>query len=173
MKKLFLALALSGSLVACSSTFNTAPFDRNTWTTTKEPVEGIVYYEPHFVYVTYEYTALVDKDGILIGTHESGNCEKIIQKTEVVIEPNFNEPRLLMNKPSVFSEGKLAATFSNGMLTSINSDSKPQIPELLEQAISFGKESKFLPLTVKKPAGKYACNAAPVMTSRRPYNYNQ
>ncbi len=168
MHKILSALVLVVlSCAACSSTFKTSKFDTGAWRPVGESVEGIVYYEPHQVLITYEFTALVEK-GNLIGTAQSGACARIIQKQELVIEPNFNEPRILLNKPSAFSSGKLSVTFSDGVITSINSESNPQIPDLVKAAVSTAKEAR-LEGVIQQPPLVPACNAAPVIKSTVPF----
>lgn len=167
MKKVLLLVISSFVLTACSSTFKTAKFDAANWHPVGEQVEGLVYYEPHQVLITYEFTALTDK-GNLIGTADSNTCAPIIQKQEIVIEPNFNEPRVLLNHPSPFSSNKLSVTLSNGMITALNSESSPRTPELIKEVTGFIKEAGLFPL-VKKAELLPACNAAPVIKSKVPY----
>jgi hypothetical protein len=167
MKKVLLLVMSSLVLTACSSTFKTAKFDATNWRPVGEQVEGLVYYEPHQVLVTYEFTALTDK-GNLIGTADDKTCARIIQKQEIVIEPNFNEPRVLLNQPSPFSGNKLAVTLSNGMIASVNSESSPRIPELIKEVTGFAKEAGLVPLVIQAELLP-ACNAAPVIKSKVPY----
>jgi hypothetical protein len=114
---------------------------------------------------------LIEK-GNLIGTADSGACARIIQKQELVIEPNFNEPRILLNKPSAFSSGKLSVTFSDGVITSINSESNPQISDLVKAAVSTAKEVR-LEGVIQQPPLVPACNAAPVIKSKAPFQRQQ
>lgn len=168
MKKLVVLVLFGMCLVACSSTFMTSRFDKAQWAPTGQAVEGIVYYEPRQVIVTYEFTALTDGKGNFLGTAEKDACERIIQKQEIVVEPNFDEPMVLLNRPSPFSSNKLNVSFSNGMITTINSESIPQIPELIKEITCLAKEAGVLPLAAV-PGRKPACNAAPVITSKKPY----
>ena len=79
MNKLLLLLMSSLILTGCSSTFKTAKFDATSWRPVGEQVEGLVYYDPHQVLVTYEFTALTDK-GNLVGTADNNICSPIFQK---------------------------------------------------------------------------------------------
>ena len=167
MNKLLLMLVSSLVLTACSSTFMTSKFDPTSWQPVGKKVEGLVYYEPHQVLVTYEFTALTDK-GNLVGTAESNVCSPIIQKQEIVIEPNFAEPRVLLNQPSAFSSNKLSVTLSNGMITNINSESSSRTPELIKEVAGFATGAGLFPL-VKEIKLLPACNAAPVIKSKVPY----
>jgi hypothetical protein len=170
MKKLVVLVLFGICLVACSSTFMTSKFDRAQWAPTGKAVEGIVYYEPRQVIVTYQFTALIDDKGKFLGTAEDGACKRTIQKEEIVVEPNFNEPLILLNRPSPFSSNKLNVSFSNGMITSINSESTPQIPEMIKAVTGLAKEAGVLPLKVV-PGPDTACNAAPVITNKKPNPY--
>lgn len=165
MSKLLLLLLPTLVLTACASTFKTSKFDATNWRPVGEQVEGLVYYDPHQVRVTYEFTALTDK-GNLVGTAPN-TCAPIIQKQEDVVEPNFNEPRVLLNQPSPFSSSKLSVTLANGMITNINSESSPRTPEFIKEVTGFSKEAGLLPLT-KKAELLPACNAAPVIKSKVP-----
>lgn len=167
MKKILLLVMSGFVLTACSYTFKTAKFDTNSWKPVGEQVEGLVYYEPHQVLVTYEFTALTDK-GNLIGTAADKACVPIIQKQEIVVEPNFAEPRVLLNKPSPFSSNKLSVTLSNGMIVSLNSESTPKMPELIKEVTGFAKEAGVIPFVGKAPSPP-ACNAAPVIKSKIPF----
>lgn len=168
IKKLVVLILLGMCLGACSSTFMTSRFDKDQWAPTGQAVEGILYYEPRQVILTYEFTALTDGQGNFLGKAEKGVCERIIQKQEVVVEPNFDEPMVLLNRPSPFSSNKLNVSFSNGMITSINSESIPQIPGLISAITSLAKEAGGLPLAAVS-GRKPACNAAPVIISKKPY----
>lgn len=167
MNKSLLLLMSGLILTGCSSTFMTSKFDPASWQPVGEKVEGLVYYEPHQMLVTYEFTALTDK-GNLVGTAENNVCAPIIQKQEIIIEPNFAEPRVLLNRPSAFSSNKLSVTLSNGMITNLNSESSPITPELIKDVTSFAKETGLIPF-VKKAKLLPACNAAPVIRSKVPY----
>lgn len=167
MRTLLVVMASGVAFAACSSTFKTSRFDAANWQAVGPQIEGLMYYEPHQVVITYEYSALTDK-GNLVGTAENRACAPIIQKQEIVIEPNFSEPRVLLNQPSPFSGNKLSVSLSNGMITSVNSESAPRIPEFIKEATGFIKEAGMFPLA--KQAGQLpACNAAPVIRSKVPY----
>jgi hypothetical protein len=170
MIRAMLAVLCCLALMACSSTFKTARFDLVKWQPIGEPVEGLVYYEPHQVVVTYEFTALTDK-GNLIGTAEEGACARIIQKQDLVIEPNFGNPQVILNLPSPFSNNKLTVNLSNGMITSVNTESTLRVPELVKEVTGLAKEAAIIPL-VKLPSKLPACNAAPVIAKKVPYAWN-
>lgn len=158
-----IAILVSG----CSSSFYTARIDTKKWEVTGEKLEGVVYYEPHQVLITYSYSALVDK-GIHLGTADEGKCVPIIQKQELAIEPNFSDPKVLLNKTSPFAAGKLSATFSNGMLASINSESAPTAPEMIKEIAGMANA---LGIASLNPLGqKAACNAAPIISDRKSLN---
>ena len=169
-------MKLSALLVAvflvsgCTSTFKTSKFNLKEWKPEGESVEGIVYYEPHQVRVTYTFTALVKKDdGSLIGTAEEGKCARVIQKQEIVIEPNFAAPRVLINVPGPLATSKLSVTLSNGMLTAVNTESSPRTPEMIKEVTGFLKEAGLVPLVALDGRSVPACNSAPVITSKEPF----
>ena len=131
---------------------------------TGDAINGVVYYEPQLVNIRYEFTALVGENGKVIGTAEDGKCKRVIQKEEITIHPNFNEPRVLIYDPSWFASGKFGVTLSNGMLTAINTESTPLINEFLGQVAKF-KEVGILKVAPEEP--RNACNTSPVVTSIR------
>ena len=151
-------------LTGCASTFSSQRFDATTWEPVDPEVEGVIYYEPHQVVVTYKFSALVDKEKGVIGTSSEGVCVEVIQKEELVIEPNFAAPRVILNKPSNFSASKLSVTLSNGMLASVNSESTPKSAELLEQVTALGAATGIGTFVV---GAKPACNASPVVRAKR------
>lgn len=165
------AVVVSCALLAagCTSSFKTSKFDANEWKPTGNAVEGIVYYEPRHVKLTYMFTALV-KDGVLVGTADQGRCAKVVQKEEIVMEPNLAEPRVLLNSPGPLSTGKLSVTLANGMISTVNSESASRAPESIKEITTLLKESGLLPLA-KAPTngGTPACNASPVIDSKKPY----
>lgn len=166
MMKAFILFLSTLMLVGCASTFETHKFDTNTWTPSKESVEGIIYYEPHQVVITYKFTILVDKDKNVIGTSEEDGCIEVIQKQELAIEPDFESARVLINKPSNFSSGKFSVTLNNGMLVSVNSETAPKATELIKEITGLTKEAGLLPLAAGM---KPACNAGPVIRDKKPW----
>lgn len=167
MRTLLVVMVSGVTLAASSSTIKTSRFDVANWQPVGPQVEGPTYYEPHQVVITHEYTALTDK-GKLVGTAENRVCEPIIQKQEIVIEPNFSEPRVQPKQPSPLSGGKLSVSLSNGIITNVNPESAPRTPGLVKEVTGFVREAGMLPLT--KQAGQPpACNAAPMIRSKVPY----
>ncbi|BBJ24325.1 hypothetical protein [Candidatus Nitrotoga sp. AM1P] len=166
MKKAMIAVACALALVGCASKFETHKFDTKTWTPSKESVEGVIYYEPHQVVITYKYTMLVDKDKNVIGTSEDKACVEVIQKQELAIEPDFESARVLINNPSNFSSSKFSVALNNGMLASVNSESTPKATELIKEVTGFAKEAGFFPLAGNNAP---ACNAGPVIREKKPW----
>jgi hypothetical protein len=156
------ALLFSG----CASKFETHRFDPKKWTASDEFVEGVIYYEPHQVVITYKYTTLVDKDKNVIGTSEDGACVEVIQKQELAIEPDFDNPRVIINKPSNFSAAKFSVTLNNGMLVGVNAESMPKSTELMKEVTGFAKEAGIFPL---EKGARPACNAGPVIREKKPW----
>ena len=118
-----LAILLS---FGCSSSFETETPD-------KRKVEGIPYYQPQLVKITYEYRQLLDKEGKVVPPSAADKlpCAPVIQKEEITALPDYSNRYWLINKPGHFSSGKLSVTLSNGLLTNLNSESIPQLPQLL------------------------------------------
>lgn len=164
-KKLFLIVSVLATC-GCASTFQTQKFDAINWKPIGNGVEGVIYYEPQQVVVTYKFTILLDKDKNVIGSSEDSSCIEVIQKQELVIEPNFKDPRVLINKPSNFSNSKFSVTLSNGMLVSVNSESTPKATELIKEVTVLAKEASFLPL---QTGGNPACNAGPLIREKNPW----
>lgn len=160
MKKLYCCLMFL-MVFGCANQFQTSRFDMDKWEPKGNAVNGVIYYEPQLVRITYMFTTLVDEKGKILGTAADGTCERTIQKEEISVQPNYGEPRILINKPSLFASGKLEVTLNNGMLTSVNSESTPLLPEILGQIAKL-KEVGLLAARVKVAA---ACNAAPVISS--------
>lgn len=166
MKTTMIALVCATSVAGCASTFETHKFDATTWKPSTESVEGVIYYEPHQVVITYKYTMLIDKDKNVIGSSEDKSCVEVIQKQELAIEPDFANPRVLINKPSNFSSAKFSVTLNNGMLVSVNSESTPKATELIQAVTGLAKEAGYFPL---KAGAAPACNAGPVIREKKPW----
>ncbi len=153
-------------MCGCSSTFRTSKFDTETWQPKGNQVEGLIYYEPQQMLITYKFTAFVD-NGEFIGTSDNSSCVEVIQKQELVIEPNFNDPQVIINVPSAFSSNRLTVSLSNGMITSINTESTPKIPEIIKEFTTLGKEAGLL--AVKGIRRNPPCNTSPMIRSKVPY----
>ena len=146
----------------CANQIQSARFDAVKWEPDAKKVNGVVYYEPQLVRIRYEFTTRIDEKGKLLGTSAAGTCKQTVQKEELSVQPNYDEPRVLLNVPSQFATGKFGVTLSNGMLTAVNSETSSQVlPELLKQVSSF-KDVGILEAPVEGPT---ACNAGPVITS--------
>ena len=164
------AVVVSCALLAagCTSSFKTSKFDAQKWEATGNAVEGIVYYEPRHVKLTYMFTALV-KDGVLVGTAEQGRCARVVQKEEIVMEPNLSEPRVLLNSPGPLSTGKLSVALTNGMISNVNSESASRAPESIKEITSLLTQSGLIkPAMAPTNGGTPACNASPVIASKTP-----
>ena len=177
--KIIIASGVALGLMGCANQFETRRFDRETWKANEPAVEGVIYYEPQLVKVTYHFTVLQDSDGKVLAEANaaapSSKCEKMVQKEEIQIVPNFAKPLVLINKPGPFSSGTFAVNLSNGMLTSVNSESKPIGTDVLTAlgALASGVGAlKAAPTDAKlgakdtiKPTALRACNSAPVLTA--------
>lgn len=133
----FLILSLAVCLLSgCAHKFETAKFNESGWAVDGNGIEGVIYYEPQLVKVTYKYTARIDDKGNIVGTKDGvgdTKCVPITQKEELVVLPNYDEQRVIINRPGWFSTGKLSVNLQNGMLSSVNSESASQAMELIKQ----------------------------------------
>lgn len=91
---------------------------------------------------------------------DAGGCAPVIQKEELKVLPNYDEPRVIINMPSSLASGKLGVGLTNGMLASVNSESNPEFSELIKEVSgavgTFG--------IAGTPGPSNACNAAPRIT---------
>jgi hypothetical protein len=161
--RLSITIFLVVTLTSCAHRFTTHKFDEKEWTPLGPGVEGVIYYEPHFVEITHSFTALIDpKDGRVVGTSDKGTCLETVQKQEIQILPDLANPRIVINRPTEFSSGKLGVSLANGMLTGVNSESVSRAPELVTATAG----------AVEKVVGVLegaACNAAPRIPGFAPY----
>jgi len=146
-----IVVLLSGG---CASSFETRTFDPQSWKAGDAAVEGIIYYEPRSVAITYVFTKAVDKDGNFL----TADCEPVNQKIEITTIPDYSKARVVINKPSPFATNKFGVTLSNGMLVAVNSESASQFPQIL-QTIEQGLKDKVFGIQDITAARK-ACNAS-------------
>lgn len=158
--QLFVVPCLFLLVSGCSSTFETRPYNPLT---DAGAIEGVRYYEPKLVVLTYSYTALTNKDGLLIGTADSDACKPVIQKQELTVLPDFSQPRVIINKPSALSSGKLGVTLDKGLLAGVNSESAPVTGTAITALGTVAVATVGL-LKAAPEGGVPACNAAPVIS---------
>jgi hypothetical protein len=128
-------------------------------------VEGVIYYEPQFVRVTYEFSIRLDEAGKIVGSADNKTCVAVIQKEEIQVRPDYDRARVLLNRPGPLAMGKLSVVLADGMLQSINSESASKGPELIT-AISAAISAVAKDLAVQAPpSGDIACNAGPRIKS--------
>lgn len=168
MKNTLLFLAFVVGITGCASYIETVKVDPKTLQATGKGIEGVMYYEPKLFKVRYEFTQLVDEEGLLIGSSYNHNCEQIVQKVEFVTLPDYHNPRAILHKPSPFSSSEFGVTLSNGMLTSVTSNSTPQIAPILEQIV---KATEITKATGNGKPSTTACNAGPVIIATDPVEY--
>jgi hypothetical protein len=147
-------------LTGCINTFETRPFNPAT---DSGAIEGVRYYESKPFKLTYTFTALTNKDGVLIGTSASHSCTPIVQKEEITALPDYSQARVIINKPSVFSSGKFGVTLDKGVLTGVNVENSPPTAALIT-AVGTVAAAAVVALAPTPPAGP-VCNSAPVITS--------
>lgn len=159
-------LASLALLAGCSSTFHTAAFSEGDWRIDGDRVQGVVFYLPQRVITRFQFETLVS-EGAVIGRAADGTCMPVVEKEEIKLEPDLKRPRVLINQPALFSSGKLSATFENGMLASINTESTPKAPEFIKEAGASSWLSARLDQSAIGGNKVPACNAGAVIASRR------
>lgn len=146
--------------LGCAGHLETRPFDLAAWRpdSAKPPVEGIVYYAPEYVRITYAFSTQVDKDGKVTGSADSATCRPVVQKEEIHIMPNYRRAYVVRQTNGFLSGSKLGVTLSNGLLVGVNAESATKVPELLTSVASL--VSAVGALSFPSQAGG-ACNAGP------------
>jgi hypothetical protein len=125
-------------------------------------IDGVVFYPPQYMKLTYAFTARTDEKGKLLGTAEDKKCVPIVQKEEVSIMPDLSHPLALRNSSGAFSAAKFAVTLSNGMLASVNSEPTQKLSDILTASAALLKEVPGLGVaTLVPPTSIEACNASP------------
>ena len=163
-----LSIYVASSLVACAGHLETRPLDPKTWQPdmSKAAVEGVVYYLPQYMRISYAFAELVDKDGKRIGSADERKCEPVRQKDEIQIMPNFDKPYLIRQTGSFMITNKLGVTLANGVLTGVNAESATKAPELITAVAALTKEIAAIPLL--KVGEVAACNSGPRIVEFRP-----
>ena len=146
-------------LTGCINTFETRPFNPAT---DSGAIEGVRYYEARLFKLTYRFTRLTTKDGVLIGTPDNPSCDQIDQKQEIAFFPDYSQARVIINKPSVFSSGKFGVTLDKGVLTGVNVDNSPPTAALITAVGTVAAAA--VVAWAPPPPGGTACNSAPVIT---------
>jgi hypothetical protein len=125
--------------------------------------DGVIFFMPHLVKLTYSFTTLTDNEGKVLGTAALNRCRPAVQKEEVSILPDFSRPMLLENN-SPASFAKFGVTLSNGMLTSVNSEPTQTASDLLSSGATLLKAA--IPgAAVLAPGSPTAvCNSEPRIT---------
>ncbi len=148
-------------------------------------IDGVLFYEPAQVVVRREFTRFELNGIIPLGT--DGNpvvCTRVVEREEIVLLPDLTKPVALLNKPSWFASGKMEVQLSSGMLQSLNTDSNPELAEIVtalkggvapEPAQPTGATTmsnidatKTTFDTLAKKGLKPACNASPEIAKVRP-----
>ena len=153
-------------VAGCANRFETRPYDE---TIDAKAIEGIIYYEPRLVKLTYSFSVLTDKDGAVRRSASGENCLPLIQREEITTLPNYAKPRVLINKPSNFSTGKLGVTLDKGLLTGVNTENSPPAAAAITAVGTVA--AAVLPVwsaDMGRENGGTACNAAPILTRITP-----
>lgn len=149
---IFIVITISG----CAHNFETRPFNVEM---DSGSISGIKYYEPKLFKVSYTFTTLIDKNGSVIGTTDAG-CTAVIQKEELIVLPDYSNPRVIINKPSKFSSGKLGLTLDKGMLTAINAENSPVAGAVVGALATIGAAA----VAALVPGPDPACNSSPIIS---------
>ncbi len=150
-------ILLSVIISGCASYVETVRVDPDTLQANGDGINGVIYYEPKLVKVRYVFTQRIEKGKGVVGSADKKTCHPVIQKEEILTLPDYQNPRAILHKPSLFSSSDFGVTLNNGMLTSVTSKQTPQLPQLLEQ-INKAKEVGILSLD-----GVKDCNAGPII----------
>src|SRR5713226_1506595 len=159
---------------ACAGHLETRPLDPKTGRpdSTEPALEGVVYYQPQYMRVTYAFTEFVDKNGRWVGSSEERvpKCTSVIQKEEIQILPNFARPYVIRQTSGFLSANKFGVTLANGVLTGVNTESAPKAPELITATAGLIKAiGEFAPFQGLAPdTNLAACNVGPRITELRP-----
>jgi hypothetical protein len=157
-----LALALGLGPSACAHRFQTVVLDPAS-VTPGASFEGVLFHAPALYRVRYEYRQAVDGSG----RHRPG-CEP--RREEVYeIQPDFDAPLLLRNDPGWLSAGELQATFSGGLLTSVNVESSPAAAETLAafaDLVEAAAPAGLAAAAATTPAGEPLCNTGRAILGR-------
>lgn len=162
--KAAIAVIVAVALAGCANGFETRPYD-----SAKDSVSinGVKYYEPKVFKVSYTLTTLIDNNGNLKGTAANNTCAPVLQKQELVVMPDYANPRVLINKPALLSSGKLGITMDKGMLTSVNVDTASETGTLITAAGTVIAAA--LPvIAALAPPTMPACNGSPEISSVTP-----
>jgi hypothetical protein len=65
----------------------------------------------------------------------------MIQKTEIRVLPDFEQKRIILNRPSIFSTTEFSVTLKDGMLVSVGSKASAGGTDFLSKLV--GKEALF------------------------------
>ena len=144
----------------CATKFESKRLDKAKWEK-GEGIDGVIYYEPRLMCVTWKFTAFVKDDVLKL---KEPACEPIVEKQEIHLMADLTKPVALIHKPSKFASGSLAVTISDGLLTTLNSVNTPLTADLLGKIAEIGTAAGGLLLRRTEPGvigPGTACNAAP------------
>ena len=162
-----IALAVAAILLgACAGHLETRPLDPRSGTVGDPPVDGVIYYEPQYMKITYAFSTLVDDKGAVRGSADEKTCLPQVQKEEIQIMPNFQKARVVRQVGTFLNANKLGVTLANGMLTGVNAESTPQAAELLTATATLVE--KVGALFAPEAGAKAACNASPRIVAFEP-----
>lgn len=135
IRTFFLVIGIVGLLGACSSNIAVGEFSGYE-TPPGKTLPGITFYEPALFVVEYSYTQYVDPQTKEIGTLP---CQPILQKTELRVLPDFEQKRIILNRPSIFSSTEFSVTLKDGMLVSVGSKASAGGTDFLSKLV--GKDA--------------------------------
>jgi hypothetical protein len=127
--------------------------------------EGVVFFLPHLVKLTYAFTARVDDKGNVVGTAADKGCTSVIQKEEVTMLPDLAHPMLIKNASGLFSAAKFNVTLDKGLLAAVNAEPTQKPSDLLTATAALVKEVGVLGAA---PTEDFpVCNASPVLVQAK------
>lgn len=116
-----------------------------------QKIKGVVVYLPRLVRATYAMTQYKDDGGRI-----SSECTQVrFDKLDVV--PDTTAPYAIVYRPELFSTHKFSVSVSNGLLTTINTESESAVAKTLETLASAAQKAA----TVAAPGARVAPGARP------------
>jgi hypothetical protein len=148
----------------CTSCVGTLYSERNPKIVDGAPFEGILYFQPVPIVVTYETRQLVQGEAKkLVGSAPDGCAPVRTQKIEKM--PDYSTAYRLYYEPGPFESGKFSVTLEGGVLKTVNSEYTPGSQQLVDLTKATAElVSAISPAgVVGEVGGKPACNAGTVI----------
>jgi hypothetical protein len=177
---ILIATAILALAPGCANKFYTAKLDSDLNVAKggdgkrSQQIDGVIVYMPKRIMMIFEFTAFEDAAGNVIATADGQGARRCLkqQHVEFKTQPDYSQPYALRNVPSQFASGSLEVHLTDGMITSVNSSSDPQLDETITALANAAEKAAGIAMKgaalaevqaeVDEPAGTKLCNAAPV-----------